>query len=140
MKAEEIVARYKTDSEVIAIKRYPNGLYYNHYGYNEQRGFGSCTAGGFESFAEAERMVFRHRPLARKVDNLPGTISFEINNQRKLKLIQRQHDGNTLIVIEEPDGTTEISDDEEAFISPGDFVMLINHYRNCKRENKPIVD
>lgn len=71
-----IVARYKADNEDIVIKRYPNGLYYNHYGYNEQRGFGSCTAGGFESFAEAERMVFRHRLLAKKlVDNGGKTIS-----------------------------------------------------------------
>lgn len=135
-----IVARYKTDSEDIVIKRCPNGLYYNHYDYNEQRDIGdSGIAGGFDSFAEAERMVFRHRPLAKQVGNFPSTISFEINNQRKLKLIQRQHDGNTLIVIEKSDGTTESLDDDEAFISPGDFVMLINHYRNCKRENKPIV-
>ncbi len=134
-----IIARYKTDSEVIVIKPYPNGLYYNHYGYNEQRDISGCVAGGFESFAEAERMVFRHRPLAKQVGNLPSTISFEINNQRKLKLIQQQHDGDTLIVIEEPDGTTESLDDKEELISPGDFVMLINYYRNCKRENKPII-
>ncbi len=38
----------------------------------------------------------------------------------------------------EQDGTHESIDDAEAFISPGDFIMLINHYRTCKREHKPI--
>ena len=67
-----------------------------------------------------------------------NTISFEVNNQRTMKLIQRQHDGQTLLVIENPDGTHESIGDEEAFISPGDFVMLIDYYRACKREHKPI--
>ena len=56
-----------------------------------------------------------------------------------MKLVQRQHDGQTLLVIEEPDGTHESIDDAEAFIDPGDFVMLINYYRACKREHKPIL-
>ena len=30
-----------------------------------------------------------------------NTISFEVNNQRKMKLVQRQHDGATLLVIED---------------------------------------
>ena len=60
-----------------------------------------------------------------------NTISFEVNNQRKMKLVQRQHDGATLLVIE--------YQHEEAFISPGDFVMLINYYRACRREGKPIL-
>ena len=85
-------------------------------------------------------MVYRHRPLAKRVGNFPNVISFEVNNQRKLKLIQHQHDGNTLIVIEGADGVEESINDSEAFISPGDFVMLINHYRNCKRQNRPIVE
>lgn len=56
-----------------------------------------------------------------------NTISFEVNNQRKMKLVQRQH------------GDHESIPDEEAFISPGDFVMLINYYRACRREGKPIL-
>lgn len=56
-----------------------------------------------------------------------------------MKLIQRQRNGQTLLVIENPDGTHESIDDEEAFISPGDFVMLINHYRACKHEHRPIL-
>lgn len=70
---------------------------------------------------------------------MANTISFDVNNQRTMKLVQRQHDGKTLLMIEGPDGTHESIDDTEAFISPGDFVMLINYYRTCKRENKPII-
>lgn len=66
------------------------------------------------------------------------TISFDINNGRKMQLIQRQHDGKTLIVIEDSKGNHESIDDCEAFISPGDFVMLINYYRAQKRTEKPI--
>ena len=68
-----------------------------------------------------------------------NTISFEVNNQRKMKLVQRQHDGATLLVIEDQHGDHESITDEEAFISPGDFVMLINYYRACRREGKPIL-
>lgn len=68
-----------------------------------------------------------------------NTISFEVNNQRKMKLMQRQHDGATLLVIEDQHGDHESIPDEEAFISPGDFVMLINYYRACRREGKPIL-
>lgn len=67
-----------------------------------------------------------------------NTISFDVNNGRKMKLIQREHDGSTLIVVERPDGTHESIDDKEAFISNGDFVLLINYYRYCKRECKEI--
>lgn len=67
-----------------------------------------------------------------------NTISFNVNNQRTMKLVQRQHDGKTLIITEGPDGTPESRDDIEAFISPEDFVMLLNYYWSCKREHKPI--
>ena len=67
-----------------------------------------------------------------------NTISFEFNNQRKMKLIQRDHDGKTLLVIEDQNGNHESIDDAEAFIDPGEFVMLINYYRNQKREGLPI--
>lgn len=67
-----------------------------------------------------------------------NTISFDVNNGRTMKLVQRQHDGKTLIEIDGPSGLHENINDDEAFISPGDFVMLVNYYCFCKRENKPI--
>ena len=67
-----------------------------------------------------------------------NTISFDINNGRKMRLVQRQHDGKTLIIIEDEKGDHESIEDFEAFISPADFVMLINYYRAQKRAGKPI--
>ena len=61
-----------------------------------------------------------------------NTISFNVNNGGKLKLIQREHDGKTLIVREDENGNNESIPDRSAFISAGDFVMLINYFRNCK--------
>lgn len=68
-----------------------------------------------------------------------NTISFDINNGRKMELTQRQHDGKTLVVIKDSKGNHESIDDNEAFISPADFVMLINYYRMQKRAGKPIL-
>lgn len=61
-----------------------------------------------------------------------NTISFNINNGRTMKLIQRQHDGKVLIHIEDQNGNIEAIPDNEAFISAGDAVMMINYFRNCK--------
>lgn len=69
-----------------------------------------------------------------------NTISFEINNQRRMELLQREHDGHTLLIIKDAEGNHESIPDEEAFIDPGDFVMLMNYYRLCRRENRPILE
>lgn len=61
-----------------------------------------------------------------------NTISFDVNNQRTMKLVQRQHDGTTLIIVEDASGNHESINDNEALISPGDFVMLINYFRYIK--------
>lgn len=67
---------------------------------------------------------------------MANTISFDVNNQRKMKLIQRQHDGVTLIMVENAGGGSECNiPDNEAFISAGDFVMLVNYYRFVKRHD-----
>ena len=63
----EKVASYQADDERIVIFKYPNGKYYNHYGYDEQRGFGNTTAGGFDTFEEAEKTLYSHRPKAEKI-------------------------------------------------------------------------
>lgn len=67
----EIIKRYETESEEIIIARYPNGKYYIHYGWNEKNGIGASVAGDFETFAEAEKMMKKHRPgAAEKVEHL----------------------------------------------------------------------
>lgn len=70
-----------------------------------------------------------------------NTLSFNVNNGRVLKLIQRQHDGKVLISIEDAKGDLDLIPDNEAFISAGDAVMLVNYFRNCKtgREHGPYI-
>jgi N12 class adenine-specific DNA methylase len=62
----DIIASYQFDNERIIISRSPNGKYYNHYGYDEQRDFAMTTAGGFDTFEEAEKALYSHRPKAEK--------------------------------------------------------------------------
>lgn len=61
------VARYLSDEESIVIQRYPNGQYYNRYGYDEHSGNAASTAGGFDTLEEAENALLSHRPSAVKV-------------------------------------------------------------------------
>lgn len=60
----EVIARYQSDTESIAIVQAPNGKYFNHYGYNEETGSFASTAGGFDTFEEAEKNLYAHRPTA----------------------------------------------------------------------------
>lgn len=62
----ETVARYVSDDEPIVIQRYPNGQYYNRYGYDEQTGEAASTAGGFATLNEAMDAMYAHRPLAER--------------------------------------------------------------------------
>jgi len=64
-----------------------------------------------------------------------NTISFNINNGRTLELVQRRHDGDILIICKDLKGYHESIPDNEAFISNGDMVMLINYYRYIKSNN-----
>ena len=63
-----IVARYQSDNEIIAIQQYPNGQFYNRYGYDENTDFAASTAGGFVTLDEAENALRSHRPMAVKVE------------------------------------------------------------------------
>ena len=65
--ASSIVARYLSDDENIVIMQYPNGRYYNRYAYDEQKDIAASTAGGFDTFEEAETALYAHRPKAEKV-------------------------------------------------------------------------
>ena len=62
-----------------------------------------------------------------------NTITLKVNNGRTMSLTQRAHDGATLIHIEDANGNAETISDNEAFISAGDMVMLVNYFRACKR-------
>lgn len=60
----KVLARYKSDNESIAIVKAPNGKYFNHYGYDENNGRFVSTAGNFDTFEEAEKTLYAHRPTA----------------------------------------------------------------------------
>lgn len=62
-----------------------------------------------------------------------NVLSYEINNGRKLELVQREHDGAVLIVNKDSNSQHESIPDNEAFISASDMVMLIDYYRYIKR-------
>ena len=63
----EIIARYSSGNEVIAIVQAPNGRYFNHYGYDEETGNSATIAGAFDTFEYAERALYTHRPKAEKL-------------------------------------------------------------------------
>lgn len=73
--AVQTVASYLNGDEAIVIQQYPNGQFYNHYGYNEQGRSAMATAGGFASLEEAEAALRSHRPKAERVmeEPVPGT-------------------------------------------------------------------
>lgn len=62
-----VIARYLADNEAIAVMQYPNGKFYNHYGYDAQSGSSASVAGGFDAFGEAERALYAHRKTAKKI-------------------------------------------------------------------------
>ena len=62
-----IIARYQADNEHIVIQQYPNGKFYNRYGYDEQTGVAASTAGGFDTLEDAEKALLSHRKAAIKV-------------------------------------------------------------------------
>lgn len=51
-------------------------------------------------------------------------LTYEVNNDRQLELIQRGHDG-TILIFDDSMSKTE-------FIPAGDMVMLVNFYRYIK--------
>ena len=70
-----VVARYHSTTamqdgytEEIAIIRYPNGKFYNHYGFDEELGMGAATAGPFDSLEDARQALQAHRPDAQEVE------------------------------------------------------------------------
>ncbi len=75
--AVQTVASYRNGEEAIVIQQYPNGQFYNHYGFNEQSRFSMATAGGFASFEAAEAALRSHRPQAERVMEGPEEVHAE---------------------------------------------------------------
>ena len=63
----ELIAQYHAYGETILIQQYPNSQYYINYCYDDQNGAVYATVGGFDTFEEAEKTLYSHRPKAEKV-------------------------------------------------------------------------
>ena len=74
----EVIARYKSDNESIAIVQAPNGKYFNHYGYDEDNGSFVSSAGGFDTFEEAEKTLYAHRPTAVGMEEEKNTPHYTV--------------------------------------------------------------
>mgnify|MGYP007025204424 CR=1 FL=1 len=74
--AVQTAASYRSGDEAIVIQQYPNGQFYNHYGYDEQRRFAIATAGGFATFEEID---IEHIPIrdARQDDLLCTVLGID---------------------------------------------------------------
>ena len=60
------LARYYGEGETILIRQYPNGQYYVQYCYDDQDNTVYATAGGFDTFEQAEAALYTHRPQAKR--------------------------------------------------------------------------
>ena len=60
------LAQYYGEGETILIRQYPNGQYYVQYCYDDQDNTVYATAGGFDTFEQAEAALYTHRPQAKK--------------------------------------------------------------------------
>ena len=69
----ETLARYYGEGETILIRQYPNGQYYVQYCYDDQDDTVYATAGGFDTFEQAEAALYTHRPQAKKTPSPPRT-------------------------------------------------------------------
>lgn len=63
------IAKYSTfgDTEKVVIAQYPNGSFYIHLGWMEDKERGTIIAGGYDSLENAEEMLMRFRPKARRI-------------------------------------------------------------------------
>ena len=74
----EVIARYKSDNESIAIVQASNGKYFNYYGYDEDNGSFVSSAGGFDTFEEAEKTLYAHRPTAVEMEEEKDTPHYTV--------------------------------------------------------------
>lgn len=66
---KEYIAEFNIfdDTEKDVIAKYPNGKFYIHYGWMEKYKQGANIAGGYDSLDEAEKMLMKHRPTAKRI-------------------------------------------------------------------------
>lgn len=73
-----IVANFvEEDKTINVIMQYPNGLYYNHYGYDIERDISNCNVGGFKTLDEAKKMMVKHRSTSIEITDKNNNSSIE---------------------------------------------------------------
>lgn len=66
------------------IMRYPNGKYYNHYGYDIETGNSSSIAGGFNTLTEATKMMYKHRYTSAQKTSIRDLLENKKSQQNSL--------------------------------------------------------
>lgn len=76
---KNIVAQYTDNGILNVIKQYPNGKFYNHYGYDPKTKISNSQAGAYLSLEEAKEMMLKHRNKAVEitVETAAGEKSLE---------------------------------------------------------------
>ena len=92
------LARYYGEGETILIRQYPNGQYYVQYCYDDQDNTVYATAGGFDTFEQAEAALYTHRPQAKKDPIAAQDLAYR-------QAAEYWSGDEHLVIFQEPNGT-----------------------------------
>lgn len=92
------LARYYGEGETILIRQYPNGQYYVQYCYDDQDNTVYATAGGFDTFEQAEAALYTHRPQAKKGPIVAQDLAYR-------QAAEYWSGDEHLVIFQEPNGT-----------------------------------
>ena len=92
------LARYYGEGETILIRQYPNGQYYVQYCYDDQDDTVYATAGGFDTFVQAEAALYTHRPQAKKDPIAAQDLAYR-------QAAEYWSGDEHLVLFQEPNGT-----------------------------------
>ena len=98
LKHVKTLAQYYGEGETMLIRQYPNGQYYVQYCYDDQDNTVYATAGGFDTFEQAEAALYIHRPQAKK-----GPIAAQDLAYRQAA--EYWSGDEHLVIFQEPNGT-----------------------------------
>lgn len=94
----DTLARYYGEGETILIRQYPNGQYYVQYCYDDQDNTVYATAGGFDTFEQAEAALYTHRPQAKKDPIAAQDLAYR-------QAAEYWSGDEHLVIFQEPNGT-----------------------------------
>ena len=98
LKHVKTLAQYYGEGETILIRQYPNGQYYVQYCYDDQDNTVYATAGGFDTFEQAEAALYTHRPQAKKDPIAAQDLAYR-------QAAEYWSGDEHLVIFQEPNGT-----------------------------------